>query len=87
MTDQALKGNETANFEFPLITKSGHHIEVLLNTTSRREKQGNAISMVGIGQDITARLFQQEREYSKLIDTGNTPIFGVDMHGAEKVWN
>ena len=35
---------------------------------------------MGIGQDITARL-AQEREYSKLIDTANAPIFGVDTQG------
>lgn len=42
--------------------------------------------MVGIGQDITARL-AQEREYSKLIDTANAPIFGVDIQGRVNVWN
>ena len=44
------------------------------------------IGVVGIGQDITARL-AQEREYSKLIDTANAPIFGVDNKGAVNVWN
>ena len=29
--DQALEGDETTNFKFPLITKSGYRIEVLLN--------------------------------------------------------
>jgi PAS domain S-box-containing protein len=68
--DMALAGKETANFEFPLITKGGARIEVLLNATTRRDEQGNIIGVVGIGQDITARL-AQEREYSKLIDTAN----------------
>jgi PAS domain S-box-containing protein len=68
--DQALRGEETANFEFPLITKNGARIEVLLNATTRRDEQGNIIGVVGIGQDITARL-AQEREYSKLIDSAN----------------
>jgi hypothetical protein len=68
--DMALTGVETANFEFPLITKGGARIEVLLNATTRRDEQGNIIGVVGIGQDITARL-AQEREYSKLIDTAN----------------
>ena len=63
--DQALAGDETENFEFPLITKAGAHIEVLLNATTRRDEQGNVIGVVGIGQDITARL-AQEKEYSKL---------------------
>ena len=84
--DQALHGEETANFEFPLITKAGARIEVLLNATTRRDEQGNVIGVVGIGQDITGRI-AQEREYSKLIDTANAPIFGVDTHGNVNVWN
>jgi PAS domain S-box-containing protein len=84
--DEALTGAESENFEFPLITKAGTHIEVLLNATTRRDAEGNIIGVVGIGQDITARL-AQEREYSKLIDTANAPIFGVDTRGAVNVWN
>ena len=33
----ALVGDEAANFEFPLITKGGKRVEVLLNATSRRD--------------------------------------------------
>ena len=69
-----------------MITKAGAHIEVLLNATTRRDAEGNVIGVVGIGQDITARL-AQEREYSKLIDTANAPIFGVDTLGAVNIWN
>ena len=29
----------------------------------------------------------QEREYSKLIDTANAPIFGVDTLGRVTIWN
>ena len=81
-----MRGKETANFEFPLITKNGIRIEVLLNATTRRDEQGNVIGVVGIGQDITGRI-AQEREYSKLIDTANAPIFGVDTQGCVNVWN
>ena len=84
--DQALRGEETANFEFPLMTKGGVRLEVLLNATTRRDEQGNVIGVVGIGQDITGRL-AQEREYSRLIDTANAPIFGVDKQGCVNVWN
>jgi hypothetical protein len=76
--DRALEGVETANFEFPLITKAGARIEVLLNATTRRNEHGKVIGVVGIGQDITGRI-AQEREYSKLIDTANAPIF-VSKH-------
>ena len=41
---------------------------------------------MGIGQDITGRI-AQEREYSKLIDSANAPIFGVDTLGRVNVWN
>ena len=84
--DRALSGEETANFEFPLMTKAGARIEILLNATTRRDEHGKVIGVVGIGQDITARL-AQEREYSKLIDTANAPIFGVDIDGRVNVWN
>ena len=33
------------------------------------------------------RRLAQEREYSKLIDTANAPIFGVDNKGQVNVWN
>jgi len=52
--DQALAGDETDNFEFPLITKGGARIEVLLNATTRRDEQGNVIGVVGIGQVRTS---------------------------------
>ena len=84
--DRALDGKETANFEFPLITKGGARIEVLLNATTRRNEHGRVIGVVGIGQDITGRI-AQEREYAKLIDTANAPIFGVDSEGKVNVWN
>jgi PAS domain S-box-containing protein len=84
--DHTLHGEETANFQFPLMTKGGVCLDVLLNATTRRDKQGNINGMVGIGQDITGRL-AQEREYSHLIDTANAPIFGVDTLGRVNVWN
>ncbi len=59
------------------MTKAGIRLEVLLNATTRRDEQGNVIGVVRIGQDITGRL-AQERKYSRLIDTANAPIFGVE---------
>jgi hypothetical protein len=37
--DDALRGKETANYEFPLFTKSGERVMVLLN--SRRKFDSN----------------------------------------------
>ncbi len=51
---------------------------------TRHDKQGNVIGVVDICQDITDCL-AQEREYSKLIDMANAPIFGVDTQGAVNV--
>ena len=59
---------------------------MLLNATTRRDEKNRVIGVVGIGQDITARM-AQEQEYARLIDTANAPIFGVDVNGLVNVWN
>ncbi|TDH67282.1 hypothetical protein CCR75_003116 [Bremia lactucae] len=84
--EKAFEGIETANFEFPLITKAGRRVEILLNATPRYNERGEVMGMVGIGQDITERI-AQEQEYSRLIDTANAPIFGVDINGRVNIWN
>ncbi len=61
--EKALKGEETANLEFPLITNQGVRIEALLNAMTRQDEQGNIISVVGIGQDIIGCM-AQKREFS-----------------------
>ena len=83
---KALAGEETANFEFPLVTKGGVVLQILLNATTRRDDRGRVVGVVGIGQDITARM-NQEQEYARLIDAANAPIFGIDVEGRVNVWN
>ena len=89
----ALDGVQTDNYEFPLYTKTGERVEVLLNATTRRDATGAIVGVVGVGQDITAMKTvqaEQERvaaELSLLIDTANAPIFGVDSEGRVTVWN
>ena len=51
--DEALQGKQTSNYEFPLYTKTGHRVDVLLNSTTRRDAAGKVIGVVGVGQNIT----------------------------------
>jgi len=91
--DNALAGQEAANFEFPLFTKSEQRVDVLLNATTRRDVAGNAVGVIGVGQDITARKQIEEemtrvaRELQTFIDTANAPIFGIDAQGRVNEWN
>ena len=51
--DKALEGKETANYEFPLFTKDGKRVMVLLNSSTRRNSDGEIVGVLGVGQDIT----------------------------------
>ena len=51
--DEALRGIETTNYELPLYTKSGDRVDVLLNSTTRRDAQDRIVGVVGVGQNIT----------------------------------
>jgi PAS domain S-box-containing protein len=62
---KALNGEQTANFEFPLFSQSGTRVDVLLNSTTRRDACGQIVGVVGVGQDITELnqvRVEQERE-------------------------
>ena len=91
--DKALNGEETANYEFPLFTKSGERVDVLLNSTSRRDAAGKIIGVVGVGQDITELNKALKEQHSialdmtQLVDTANAPIFGIDAYGSINEWN
>ncbi|MFQ3248116.1 MAG: PAS domain S-box-containing protein [Arenicella sp.] len=91
--NKALEGEETANYEFLLYTKSGERVDVLLNSTTRRDATGKIVGVVGVGQDITelnkVRLEQASiaLDLTLLVDTANAPIFGIDAHGSINEWN
>ena len=91
--DNALLGEETSNFEFPLFTKDKRRVEVLLNATTRRDVSDNVVGVIGVGQDITERKQAEQektrvaRELQTFIDTANAPIFGIDAQGRINEWN
>jgi PAS domain S-box-containing protein len=91
--DNALKGIETGNYEFPLYTKNGSRLEVLLNATTRKDVEGHIVGVIGVGQNITLQKRAQAEatrianELTQLIDTANAPIFGIDTEGLVNEWN
>jgi PAS domain S-box-containing protein len=91
--DDALLGKETANYEFPLFAKDGKRVMVLLNSSTRRDTNGNITGVLGVGQDITElanNRTQTEsiaKELRQFIETANAPIFGIDSHGLVNEWN
>ena len=84
--DDALRGKETANFEFALYTKDKRRVDVLLNATTRWDLSGGVVGVVGVGQDITERNIAERektrvaKELQSFIDTANAPIFGRSRH-------
>jgi len=66
--DRASMGQETENYEFPLYTKDGQRVMVLLNATTRRDAAGNIVGVVGVGQDIT-ELDAYRTEMENLVKT------------------
>ena len=91
--DNALNGEDTANFEFGIYTKHGSYKVLLLNATTRRDADGQVTGVVAIGQDISERhQFEQKlstmaSDLQKLIDAVNAPIFGIDPCGFVNEWN
>ncbi|WP_415375630.1 PAS domain S-box protein [Patiriisocius sp. Uisw_017] len=91
--DDALLGQETANYEFPLFTKDGQRVMVLLNSSTRRDTNGKITGVLGVGQDIseidTLRTASESiaKELRQFIETANAPIFGIDSKGLVNEWN
>jgi len=91
--DNALKGKETANYEFPLFTKKGQRVMVLLNASTRRDAEGKIVGVLGVGQDISEidKLRTESesvaKELRQFIETANAPIFGIDNKGRVNEWN
>ncbi|KAI9911963.1 hypothetical protein PsorP6_009499 [Peronosclerospora sorghi] len=57
--EKAFEGVETANFEFPLITKAGRRVEILLNATPRYNEHGE---VKGMASKIETLMQQQVQD-------------------------
>jgi PAS domain S-box-containing protein len=79
--DNALKGKETANFEFPLFSKDNQRVMVLLNSSTRRNADGEITGVLGVGQDIS----EIDKLRSDLEDTVKKRTFELENSlGKEK---
>ena len=84
--DDALHGKPTDNYQFVLMTKDKQPLQILLNATPRYDATGDVVGVIGIGQDVSKELAQQQ-DLLRLIDTANAPIIGIDAKGHVNEWN
>lgn len=91
--NRAMAGEEAANYELPLLSRTQRRLTVLLNATTRRDAKGCIIGVVGVGQDITEinQLVDESKrvadDLTRLIETANAPIFGINTQGQVVEWN
>jgi PAS domain S-box-containing protein len=91
--DAALEGHGTSNYELEFQTESGEIRYLLANITTRRDAGGEIVGVVGFAQDVTEAVQHNRavaamaRELRQLLDTANTPVFGVDTAGRVNEWN
>jgi PAS domain S-box-containing protein len=90
---RALGGVQTDSYEFPLYTKNGERVEVLLNAWTRRNSDGKIAGVLGVGQDVSiatrarAEVERTAKELRQFVETANAPIFGIDKEGLVNEWN
>ena len=65
--DNALKGNETSNYELEFETKSGETRYLLVNATTRRDDESHIVGVVGVAQDVTETAKHDREVSEKLI--------------------
>ena len=93
MLDMAQEGKGTTNYEMEIETSSGEIRYLLVNITSRRNVNEEIVGVVLFAQDVTEAaqhdraVAAMARELRQLLDTANTPIFGVDTAGRVNEWN
>ncbi|NQW20825.1 MAG: CHASE domain-containing protein [Chloroflexi bacterium] len=67
MMGTALGGEGKDVFEVPVKTKDGRILLIVMNSSSRRDSEGNITGAIGVGNDVTLSL-KTERERNKLLD-------------------
>jgi PAS domain S-box-containing protein len=50
---QALRGEQTTNWEFPLFARHGAQVDLLLNAITRRNATGQIVGVINVGRNIT----------------------------------
>ena len=58
--NETLNNNETSNYQLPFQTINNEIIQLLINSTSKKNMNGDIIGVIGIGQDVTE--LQKETE-------------------------
>ncbi|MHC4691447.1 MAG: PAS domain-containing sensor histidine kinase [Planctomycetota bacterium] len=71
---------QVRNFEYTLVHKDGHYINVILNASSRFDKNGNLINTRGSVLNITERK-RSEQEIERIFNTTGYMICVANMEG------
>ena len=83
----ALMGDESENCEFVVRTKTGKYVDVLANSTTRRDIEGKIVGVIGIGQDVTERKQTEsalrliEERFSAMLEASPVGILLTDLDG------
>merc|ERR1712183_868137 len=91
--DNALRGDETSNYELEFRIKSNETRYLLVNAKTRRDAKNSIVGVVGVAQDVTETAKHDRavafmaRELWQLVDTVNDPIFSIDVCGNVNEWN
>lgn len=67
MLSQGLSGQETRH-EVPLYTKNGQRLQILLSAMTRRDRHGDVVGVICVGQDITELRLESKmlQNYAKI---------------------
>ena len=89
----ALTGNKTENIDIDIHSRLGDVLSLFVSTSPRRNLQDEIVGVMCFAQDTTESskhdraIATMASELRQLIDTANTPIFGIDSDGLVNEWN